>query len=146
MTLLARPIDFYLTSPRPTRTSPGVVDDSPRATAARQNWKAILLGATFQAAELSPVSVIRSSASIRCIDFERSARFAGVPLKNRRSSRSHAERRARVLVAARSRCRGLGNGRGCFRAYFARGVDLSDAILRRGVRRGLRHRRRGGGD
>ncbi|HMC15554.1 MAG TPA: 2-hydroxychromene-2-carboxylate isomerase, partial [Albitalea sp.] len=43
------------------------------------NWKAILLGATFQAAELkSPVDhPIKREYSLH--DFERSARFEGVP-------------------------------------------------------------------
>ena len=46
----------------------------------RVSWKAVLLGATFQAAELkSPVSYpIKREYSLH--DFERSARFAGVPL------------------------------------------------------------------
>jgi 2-hydroxychromene-2-carboxylate isomerase len=45
------------------------------------NWNAILLGATFQAAELkSPVSYpLKREYSLR--DFERSGRFAGVALK-----------------------------------------------------------------
>ena len=89
-------------------------------------WQAILLGATFQAAELkSPVEhPIKRDYALR--DFERSARFEGVPLTAARAVPDpDAERRARVLVARRRSdpaARATGRAHG-LRAYFARGVD-----------------------
>ena len=118
------------TSRRRTRTSPPSGSRrSPRATAAPCNWKAILLGATFQAAELKSPVAYPLKREYTLLDFERSARFAGVPLKMPREvSDPDAERRAPVLVAAaarRPRPRASW-ARHCLRAFFARGVDLSD--------------------
>jgi 2-hydroxychromene-2-carboxylate isomerase len=95
----------------------------------RVQWNAILLGATFQAAELrSPVShPIKREYSL--LDFERSARFEGVPLTNPQRFPISTQNAARVFwwlhergddSASRWAHHGL-------RAYFARGVDLSDA-------------------
>src|SRR3982751_197412 len=75
-------IDFYFDFSSPYSY---IASEWIEALAARHgrtvNWKAILLGATFQAAELkSPVShPLKREYSL--LDFERSARFVGVPLK-----------------------------------------------------------------
>jgi len=94
-------------------------------------WHAILLGVTFQAAELkSPVACpIKREYSFR--DFERSARFAGVPLKNPAKFPIATQNAARVfwwLDASESPQRAAAWARHGLRALFARGVDLSDAI------------------
>ena len=76
------PIDFYFDFSSPYSY---IASEWVAALAARHgrtvNWKAILLGVTFQAAELkSPVSYpIKRDYAMR--DFERSARFEGVRLK-----------------------------------------------------------------
>lgn len=92
-------------------------------------WHAILLGATFQAAELkSPVSYpIKRDYSLR--DFERSARFAGVPLKNPQKFPISTQNAARVFWWLNDKEPATASqwARHCLRAYFARGVDLSDA-------------------
>lgn len=92
------------------------------------NWKAILLGATFQAAELkSPVDhPIKREYSLR--DFERSARFAGVPLKNPGKFPIATQNAARLFWWLKDKCDATAShwARHCLRAYFARGVDLSD--------------------
>jgi len=94
-------------------------------------WKAILHGATFQAAELkSPVShPIKREYSLH--DFERSARFAGVPLKNPEKFPISTQNAARVFWWLNDKRDATGShwARHCLRAYFARGVDLSDAGL-----------------
>ena len=82
MPLPRLPIDFYFdfSSPYSYFASEWI-----EALAARHGrtvrWKAILLGVSFQAAELkSPVShPIKREYTLH--DFERSARFAGVPYK-----------------------------------------------------------------
>jgi 2-hydroxychromene-2-carboxylate isomerase len=92
------------------------------------NWKAILLGATFQAAELrSPVDYpIKREYSLR--DFERSARFAGVPLKNPEKFPIATQNAARLFWWLYDKRDATAShwARHCLRAYFARGVDLSD--------------------
>src|SRR4029079_9115852 len=77
-----RPIDFYLDFSSP---SSSVASEWIEALAARHgrtvNWKAILLGVTFQAAELKSPVAYPLKREYTLLDFERSARFAGVPLK-----------------------------------------------------------------
>lgn len=94
------------------------------------NWKAILLGVTFQAAELkSPVDYpIKREYSLR--DFERSARFAGVPLKNPEKFPIPTQNAARLFWWLRGKRDATAShwARHCLRAYFARGVDLSDPV------------------
>lgn len=123
------PIDFYFDFSSPYSY---IASEWIEATAARHGrtvrWRAILLGATFQAAELkSPVAhPLKREYSMR--DFERSARFAGVPLVMPEPFPIATQNAARVfwwLVDT-------GNGsappwaRHCLRAYFTRGVNLSD--------------------
>ncbi|MBP5989726.1 MAG: 2-hydroxychromene-2-carboxylate isomerase [Piscinibacter sp.] len=130
MTLLARPIDFYFDFSSPYSYIASEWIDALAARHGRTvNWKAILLGATFQAAELkSPVSYpIKREYSLH--DFERSARFAGVPLKNPQKFPIPTQNAARVFwwLADSDAERARQWARHCLRAYFARGVDLSDA-------------------
>ena len=130
MSLLTRPIDLYFDFSSPYSY---IASEWVDALAARHgrtvNWKAILLGATFQAAELkSPVSYpIKREYSLH--DFERSARFAGVPLKNPQKFPIPTQNAARVFwwLADSDAERARQWARHCLRAYFARGVDLSDA-------------------
>ena len=92
------------------------------------DWRAILLGATFQAAELkSPVSYpLKREYSLR--DFERSARFAGVPLAIPSKFPIPTQNAARIFWAlhADDSERATAWARHGLRALFARGVDLSD--------------------
>ena len=92
------------------------------------DWRAILLGATFQAAELkSPVSYpIKREYSLR--DFERSARFAGVPLAIPAKFPIPTQNAARIFwsLHAEAPARATAWARHGLRALFARGVDLSD--------------------
>ena len=123
-----RPIDFYFDFSSPYSY---IASEWIEALAARHgrtvNWKAILLGATFQAAELkSPVSYpLKREYSL--LDFERSARFAGVPLKIPENFPIPTQNAARVFWWQLERG---GNAaashwaRHCLRAFFARGVDL----------------------
>ena len=110
-------------------------------------WQAILLGVTFQAAELrSPVShPIKREYTL--LDFERSARFAGVPLQlPDHVPDPDAERGARLLVARR---RAAGDARApwarhCLRAYFTPQRRPRRAGGAEGAGRRVRPRRRRG--
>ncbi len=130
MTMPRSPIDFYFDFSSPYSY---VASEWIEATAARHGrtvrWRAILLGATFEAAQLkSPVSYpLKREYSIR--DFGRSARFAGVPFTMPEPFPIATQNAARVfwwLVDT-----GAGSAppwaRHCLRAYFTRGVNLSDA-------------------
>lgn len=125
----ASTIDFYFDFSSPYSY---IASEWIEALAARHgrtvNWKAILLGATFQAAELkSPVSYpLKREYSLH--DFERSARFAGVPLKNPGHFPIPTQNAARVFwwLHEKEPATAAHWARHCLRAYFARGVDLSD--------------------
>jgi 2-hydroxychromene-2-carboxylate isomerase len=99
------------------------------------SWRAILLGATFQAAELkSPVShPIKREYSFH--DFARSARFAGVPMKVPTKFPIATQNAARLFwwLHAQNESRAGDWARHGLRAYFARGVDLGDADALKGL-------------
>ena len=124
-----RAIDFYFDFSSPYSY---IASEWVEALAARHgrtvNWKAILLGATFQAAELkSPVEhPIKRDYALR--DFERSARFEGVPLKIPERFPIPTQNAARVFwwLDERDPAQARDWARHCLRALFARGVDLSD--------------------
>ena len=122
-------IDFYFDFSSPYSY---IASEWVEALAARHgrtvHWKAILLGATFQAAELkAPVShPIKREYSLH--DFERSARFEGVPFKIPEKFPIPTQNAARIfwwLDAKRDTTASQWAHHG-LRAYFARGVDLSD--------------------
>jgi 2-hydroxychromene-2-carboxylate isomerase len=98
------------------------------------NWHAILLGATFQAAELkSPVShPLKREYSIR--DFARSARFAGLPYVMPARFPIPTQNAARVfwwLNDTASPERAVAWAHAGLRAVFTRGADLSDTAALR---------------
>lgn len=94
----------------------------------RVRWHAILLGATFQAAELkSPVAhPLKREYSL--LDFQRSARFAGVPLRMPARFPIPTQHAARIFwwLESRDPARATGWARCALRACFCRGVDLAD--------------------
>ena len=124
-------VDFYVDFSSPYSY---IASEWIEALAARHGrpvrWHAILLGVTFQAAELkSPVShPIKREYSLH--DFERSARFAGVPFTLAEKFPVATQNAARVFwwLDEGDRERAANWARHCLRAYFTRGtVDLSNA-------------------
>lgn len=134
MNLPGRAIDFWFDFSSPYSYIASEWIDALAARHARTvHWKAILLGATFQAAELkSPVShPIKREYSLH--DFERSARFAGVPVTMPEKFPIPTQNAARVFwwLNQRDAEQAKAWARAGLRAYFTRGVDLSDpAALR----------------
>ncbi len=123
-------IDFYFDFSSPYSY---IASEWVGAVAARHgravNWHAILLGATFQAAELkSPVAhPLKREYSLR--DFARSARFAGLPFEQPAKFPIPTQNAARIfwwLRDSESRERAQAWAHAGLRAYFTRGVDLSD--------------------
>jgi 2-hydroxychromene-2-carboxylate isomerase len=123
-------IDFYVDFSSPYSY---VASEWIEALAARHGrtvrWHAVLLGVTFQAAELkSPVShPIKREYSLH--DFERSARFAGVPFALPEKFPVATQNAARVFwwLEETDPERAADWARHCLRAYFTRGtVDLAN--------------------
>ena len=101
----------------------------------RVQWHAILLGVTFQAAELkTPVSYpIKRDYTLR--DFERSARFAGLPYRQPEAFPIPTQNAARVFwwLNEQDPERAVGWAHAGLRAYFTRGVALNDAQALKGL-------------
>lgn len=124
-----RTIDFYFDFSSPYSY---IASEWVEALAARHGrtvtWRAILLGATFQAAELkSPVSYpLKREYSL--LDFERSARYAGVPLTMPAKFPIATQNAGRIFwwLDAGDSARAREWARHGLRAYFTRGADLSD--------------------
>jgi 2-hydroxychromene-2-carboxylate isomerase len=123
-------IDFYFDFSSPYSY---IASEWIDAVAARHgrvvHWHAILLGATFQAAELkAPVAhPLKREYSLR--DFARSARFAGVPFELPQTFPIPTQNAARVfwwLHDTTTPEQAVAWAHAGMRAYFTRGVDLSD--------------------
>lgn len=126
----AAPVAFYFDFSSPYSY---IASEWIAALAARHgrtvDWQAILLGATFQVTEIrSPVAYpLKREYSLR--DFERSARFAGVPLNMPAKFPIPTQNAARIfwwLHDTQGVDRAVAWARHGLRALFARGVDLSD--------------------
>lgn len=129
-----RAIDFYFDFSSPYSY---IASEWIEALAARHGrtvgWHAILLGATFQVTELkSPVSY-PLKREYTLLDFERSARFAGVPLKMPEKFPIPTQNAARIFwwLHATDPNRARDWARHALRALFARGVDLSEPLALR---------------
>lgn len=127
------PIDFWFDFSSPYAY---IASEWIEALAARHGrsvrWHAILLGATFQAAELkSPVAhPLKREYSLR--DFARSARMAGVPYRPPERFPIPTQNAARLFwwlnspQGANQSARAVAWAHTGLRAYFTRGIDLSD--------------------
>ena len=92
-----------------------------------------MLGIVFKAADLRPLVEYPIKRDYALLDFERSARFAGVPLVMPTRFPISSHNAARVFWWLHDDEPGRAGpwARHCLRAYFARGVDISDpAALR----------------
>lgn len=124
------PIDFYFDFSSPYSY---IASEWVTGLAARHGrtvrWHAILLGATFQAAELkSPVShPLKREYSLH--DFARSARMAGLPMTMPSRFPISTQNAARLFwwLHAQDPRRAEDWAHAGLRAYFSRGIDLSQA-------------------
>jgi 2-hydroxychromene-2-carboxylate isomerase len=92
-------------------------------------WRAILLGATFQAAELKPPVAYPLKREYSLRDFVRSARFAGVPFEMPGKFPIPTQNAARIfwwLHDGASPEQAVDWAHAGLRAYFTRDVDLSE--------------------
>jgi 2-hydroxychromene-2-carboxylate isomerase len=133
------PVEFYFDFSSPYSY---IASEWVEAVAARHGrtvrWRAILLGATFQAAELkSPVSYpLKREYSVA--DFARSARFEGVPMVLPERFPIATQNAARVFWWLDSQDAALSTAwaHAGLRAYFTRGVMLDDAGALRALCKG----------
>ena len=126
----ARTIDFYFDFSSPYSY---IASEWIEALAARHgrtvNWCAILIGASFQVSGLKPQVEFPLKREYALLDFARSARYAGVPFALPSAFPIATQNAARLYWwlhddAGSDRARDW--ARHVLRAYFTRGIDLSD--------------------
>ncbi len=128
--MLASRVDFYFDFSSPYAY---IASEWVGALAARHartvRWHAILLGATFQAAHLKPPVDHPLKREYVLLDFERSARFAGVPFKLPDPFPQPTQNAARLFwwLHAQDPERATGWAHHALRACFTRGVNLGDS-------------------
>lgn len=126
---LRAPIHFYFDFSSPYSY---IASEWVEAVAARHGrrvqWHAMLLGATFQAAELKPPMSYPIKRDYVLRDFERSARFAGLPYRQPERFPIATQNAARVFwwLDAQDPARAVAWAHAGLRAYFTRGVQLDD--------------------
>jgi len=136
MDTIERRIDFYFDFSSPYSY---IASEWIEALAARHartvRWHAILLGATFQAAELRTPVAHPIKRDYTMLDFERSARFASVPLAMPQPFPIATQNAARVFwwLHAQDIERATAWAHHALRAYFTRGVSLSDSTALKGL-------------
>ncbi|KQV93413.1 2-hydroxychromene-2-carboxylate isomerase [Pelomonas sp. Root1237] len=134
--VLRAPVRFYFDFSSPYSY---IASEWVEAVAARHGrrvqWHAILLGVTFQAAELkSPVAhPIKRDYTLR--DFERSAHFAGLPYRQPDAFPIATQNAARVFwwLSDQDPARAVAWAHAGLRAYFTRGVLLNDVEALKGL-------------
>ena len=123
------PVDFYFDFSSPYSY---IASEWVEAVAARHarlvRWHAILLGATFQPAELRPAVAHPIKRDYVLADFQRSARFEGVPFRPPERFPIATQNAARIFwwLADERPATAAPWARHCLRAYFTRNVNLAD--------------------
>ncbi|MES3015251.1 MAG: 2-hydroxychromene-2-carboxylate isomerase [Pseudomonadota bacterium] len=123
------PVEFYFDFSSPYSY---IASEWVEAVAARHGrtvgWHAILLGATMQAAELKPPIAYPLKREYSLADFQRSARFEGVPYHAPLSFPIATQNAARVFwwLAEQDAQRATAWAHAGLRAYFTRGVLLNE--------------------
>ena len=123
------PVEFYFDFSSPYAY---IASEWVEAVAARHarlvRWHAVLLGATFRAAELRPPVEHPVKRDYVLADFARSARFEGVPFRLPERFPIATQNAARVFwwLAADDPARAADWAHAGLRAFFTRGVPLDE--------------------
>jgi 2-hydroxychromene-2-carboxylate isomerase len=126
---LRPPIQFYFDFSSPySYIASEWVDAVAARHGRRVQWHAVLLGVLFQTAELKPLTEHPVKREYALRDFERSARFAGLPYRQPDVFPIATQNAARVFwwLFDQDPARASAWARASMRAYFTRNVNLSD--------------------
>ncbi len=131
MTAIPRSIDFWFdfSSPYSYLASHWIEDLASRHGRTVQ-WHAMLLGATFKAAELRPPASYPIKGGYMIRDFQRSARMEGVPFVQPDPFPIPTQNAARIFwwLHAQDAASATAWAHAGLRAYFRRGVALNDPV------------------
>jgi 2-hydroxychromene-2-carboxylate isomerase len=124
-----QPIDFYFDFSSPYGY---LASEKIEALAQRfdrtVDWRPILLGVVFRQTGMSPLTQIPVKGDYSRHDFERSARFHGVPFRMPTTFPIASQAPARIVLWAKARDEGLAARlvHAFFRAFFLDGLDISN--------------------
>jgi 2-hydroxychromene-2-carboxylate isomerase len=124
-----QPIDFYFDFSSPYGY---LASEKIEALAQRfdrtVDWRPILLGVVFRQTGMSPLTQIPVKGDYSRHDFERSARFHGVPFRMPTTFPIASQAPARIVLWAKARDEGLAARlvHAFYRAFFLDGLDISN--------------------
>jgi 2-hydroxychromene-2-carboxylate isomerase len=128
---MASAIDFYFDFSSPYGYFASTKIDALAAKYQRDvKWHAILLGAVFQKTGGAPLTTLPLKGDYSLLDFERSARFHGIPYKHPKAfpiSTQHPARAMLWLQATAGDAKAVTFAKAIYKAYFVDGIDISDA-------------------
>ena len=133
---MTAPLHFYFDFSSPySYLATAWVDEVAARHGREVQWRAILLGAIFQSIGSRPLVEAPLKGDYSRRDFARSAAMAGLPFREpaRFPISTHLAARVFWWLQAQDPARAKAWARTAYAAYFAQGLDLSDAAVLRSV-------------
>jgi 2-hydroxychromene-2-carboxylate isomerase len=127
---MASPIDFYFDFSSPYGYLAAQRIDALAAQHGRRvTWRPFLLGVVFKTTGMMPLPQIPLKGDYSKRDFERSARFHGIPfrLPSPFPIGTVAATRAFYWLSARDEAKAVALAKALYKAYFVDGLDISSA-------------------
>ncbi len=128
---MAAPIDFYFDFSSPYGYFGAMrIEQLAQKHDRAVNWHPLLLGVIFKTTGGAPLPSIPIKGEYSLHDFARSARFYGIPYKHPAVFPISSQAAARAVLWAQGRggaAKAAELTKALYRAYFAEGVDISDA-------------------
>jgi 2-hydroxychromene-2-carboxylate isomerase len=127
---MASPIDFYFDFSSPYGYFAAMRIDALAAKYGREvEWHPILLGVVYKTTGGAPLPMVPLKGPYALHDFERTARFHGIPFKLPAAFPLPTQAAARAMLWVHSRHgseRAVAFAKAVYRAYFADGVNIGD--------------------
>jgi 2-hydroxychromene-2-carboxylate isomerase len=129
---MAAPIDFYFDFSSPYGYFAAMRIDALAAKYGREvEWHPVLLGVVFKATGCAPLSTVPLKGPYSLHDFERTARFHGIPFKLPATFPLATQAAARAMLWVQSRYgaeRAVAFANAVYQAYFAEGVHIGEPM------------------
>lgn len=126
---MPEPIDFYFDFSSPySYLASEMIDELAARYGRKVTWRPILLGAAFQKSGLPLLVTVPLKGEYSLRDFDRSARFYGIPFKfpEKFPLATHSAARAYYWLQGKDGDQAREFAHAVFRAYWMHGRDISD--------------------